>query len=221
MKRIGQLLCGAAVIMMTGTAASDVHGYASFAYPLRALFAYPLKGQTSDQENVDREACHDWAVSGRLYWPCQAAEPIGVAVSASGFAEYINKTFRDFAAGGQATDLGCDVNQGVAVCKFIVSTPESSIPGAAFAASENAPVERIRILSGKATDNVNFTMVMGAVMAITEADISGDEREEMALDLIKRFIRGSENPEVSGKLGTYRLDSVDGGGTMLEVQRGQ
>ena len=118
-------------------------------------------------------------------------------------------------------DLGCDVEQGVTVCKFVVSTPGSSIPGAAFAASENAPVERIRILSGKATDNVNFTLVMGAVMAITEADMSRDERGELALDLIKRFIRGSENPEVSGKLGMYRLDSVDGGGTMLEAQRGQ
>ena len=219
MKRIGQLLCGAAVIIMTGTVASDVHAYALFAYP--ALIAYPLKGQTSDQENVDRAACHDWAVSGRLYWPCQAAEPIGIDVSASGFAEQINKTFRDFGAGGEAMDLGCDVEQGVAVCKFIVSTPGSSIPGAAFAASENAPVERIRILSGKATDNVNFTLVMGAVMAITEADMSRDERGELTLNLIKRFIRGSENPEVSGKLGKYRLDPVDGGGTMLEAERYQ
>ena len=74
---------------------------------------------------------------------------------------------------------------------------------------QNAPVERIGILSGKATDNVNFTLVMGAVMAITEADMSRDERGKLALDLIKRF--GSKNPEVSGKLGTYRLDSVDGG----------
>ena len=69
---------------------------------------------------------------------------IGVDVSASGFAEQINKTFRDFGAGGEAMDLGCDLEQGVAVCKFIVSTPESSIPGAAFAASENAPVARIK-----------------------------------------------------------------------------
>ena len=80
---------------------------------------------------------------------------------------------------------------------------------------------KIASVSGKATDNVNFTLVMGAVMAITEADMSRDEREELALHLIQRFIRGSENPEVSGKLGTYRLDSVDGGGTMLEAQRGQ
>ena len=77
------------------------------------------------------------------------------------------------------------------------------------------------MLSGKATDNVNFTLVMGAVMAIAEADMSRDERGELALDLTKRFIRGSESPEVSGELGTYRLDSVDGGGTMLEAQRGQ
>ena len=192
MKRIGHLLCGAAIIMMTATVASDVRARAPFAYPL--LIAYPLKGQTPDHENVDRAACHDWAVAGKLYWPWPAAEPIGIDVSASGFAEQINKTFRDFGTGGEVMDLGCDVEQGVTVCKFIVSTPGSSIPGAAFAASENAPVERIRILSGKATDNVNFTLVMGAVMAITEADMSRDERGKLALDLIKHFIRGSENP---------------------------
>lgn len=28
----------------------------------RALFAYPLKGQSVEQENLDRLACHDWAV---------------------------------------------------------------------------------------------------------------------------------------------------------------
>jgi len=165
--------------MMTGTVAPDVHARALFAYPL--LIAYHLKGQTPDHENVDRAACHDWAVAGRLYWPCPAAEPIGIDVSASEFAQQVDKVLRDFGAGGEAMDRGCDTEQGVAVCKFIVSTPGSSIPGAAFAASENAPVERIRILSGKATDNVNFTLVMGAVMAITEADMSRDERGELAL----------------------------------------
>ena len=39
MKRIGQLLCGAAIIMMTGTVASDVHARALFAYPLRTCSA--------------------------------------------------------------------------------------------------------------------------------------------------------------------------------------
>ena len=29
----------------------------------RALFAYPLKGQSVEQENLDRLACHDWAVT--------------------------------------------------------------------------------------------------------------------------------------------------------------
>ena len=47
-------------------------------------------------------------------------------------------------------------------------------------------------------------ITLGAVMAITESDMSRDERGKMALDLIKRF--GSKNPEVSGTLGTYRLD---------------
>ena len=53
MKRIGQLLCGAAIIMMTGTVASDVHARALFAYPLRPSFAYPLKGRRAG-------GVHDW-----------------------------------------------------------------------------------------------------------------------------------------------------------------
>lgn len=28
----------------------------------RALFAYPMQGQTPEQENADRAACHQWAV---------------------------------------------------------------------------------------------------------------------------------------------------------------
>lgn len=35
----------------------------------RALFAYPLKGQSVEQENLDRLACHDWAVAQTGYNP--------------------------------------------------------------------------------------------------------------------------------------------------------
>ena len=35
----------------------------------RALFAYPMQGQTPEQENADRSACHDWAVAQTGYDP--------------------------------------------------------------------------------------------------------------------------------------------------------
>ena len=34
-----------------------------------ALLAYPMKGQTLEQENADRSACHDWAVAQTGYDP--------------------------------------------------------------------------------------------------------------------------------------------------------
>ena len=55
MKRMSQVLCGAAIMLMAGTAISPVHA--------RALFAYPMQGQSPEQENADRAACHDWAVT--------------------------------------------------------------------------------------------------------------------------------------------------------------
>jgi hypothetical protein len=33
------------------------------------LFAYPMQGQTPEQENADRSACHDWAVVQTGYDP--------------------------------------------------------------------------------------------------------------------------------------------------------
>ena len=64
MKRINSLVCTAAFMLILGTAVS----YAQYGSG-RALLAYPMKGQTLEQENADRSACHDWAVAQTGYDP--------------------------------------------------------------------------------------------------------------------------------------------------------
>ena len=66
MTRMSQLLCAAVIMFMSGTAVSDVYAQTGTG---RALFAYPMRGQTLDQENADRAACHDWAVAQTGYDP--------------------------------------------------------------------------------------------------------------------------------------------------------
>jgi hypothetical protein len=77
MKPMNRLLCAAAVILMVGTAASHVCAQTATG---RALFAYPMKGQTLEQQNADRAACHDWAVAQTGYDPSfvYAAQQAGV-----------------------------------------------------------------------------------------------------------------------------------------------
>ena len=60
MKPMNRLLFAATVILMVGTAASYACAQTAAG---RALFAYPMKGQTPEQENADRAACHNWAVT--------------------------------------------------------------------------------------------------------------------------------------------------------------
>jgi uncharacterized protein YcfJ len=55
MKQTNQFLSGLVVLFILTTPVSD-----AFA---RALFTYPLEGQTPEQENADRAACHEWAVA--------------------------------------------------------------------------------------------------------------------------------------------------------------
>ena len=64
MKRINSLVCTAAFMLILGTAVS----YAQYGSG-RALLAYPMNGQTLEQENADRVACHDWAVAQTGYDP--------------------------------------------------------------------------------------------------------------------------------------------------------
>src|SRR5262249_59911040 len=77
MKRISQLVCGIAIIVMAGTAVSSVYAQSVTA---RALFTYPMKGQTPEQENADRAGCHDWAVAQTGFDPSlvYAAQQAGV-----------------------------------------------------------------------------------------------------------------------------------------------
>ena len=66
MTRMSQLLSAAVILLMSGTVVSDVNAQSTTG---RALFAYPMKGQTLDEENADRAACHDWAVAQTGYDP--------------------------------------------------------------------------------------------------------------------------------------------------------
>lgn len=77
MKRTSQLVCGIAIIVMAGTAFSSSYAQSVSA---RALFTYPLKGQTPEQESADRAACHDWAVAQTGFDPSlvYAAQQAGV-----------------------------------------------------------------------------------------------------------------------------------------------
>jgi hypothetical protein len=61
MTRIGRLICGLAFLAMIVSLAPE-----AFA---RALLAYPLQGQTPQQEEADRAACADWAVQQSGYDP--------------------------------------------------------------------------------------------------------------------------------------------------------
>ena len=78
MTRMSQVLCGAAIMLVAATAISPVHA--------RALFAYPMQGQTPEQENADRTACHDWAVIQTGYDPTlvYAAQRGEIIVTQSG-----------------------------------------------------------------------------------------------------------------------------------------
>ena len=64
MKSLTQLLGGAVLLIMVGANLSHAYTPAP-----RALFAYPMHGQTLEQENADRAACHDWAVAQTGYDP--------------------------------------------------------------------------------------------------------------------------------------------------------
>jgi hypothetical protein len=93
MKRMSQVLCGAATLLMLGTAISHVCAQTASG---RALFAYPMKGQTPDQESADRAACHDWAVTQTGYDPTlvYTAQQLGITVGrSSGGASYENPSF--------------------------------------------------------------------------------------------------------------------------------
>ena len=61
MKRVGRIVCGLAALVAIIGLTPD-----AFA---RALFAYPLQGQSPQQKDADRAACADWAVQQTGYSP--------------------------------------------------------------------------------------------------------------------------------------------------------
>jgi hypothetical protein len=79
MKPTSQIRFAATFILVVGTAVSNVHAQSTGG----ALFAYPMKGQTLEQQNADRAACHDWAVAQTGYDPSGvfAAQQAGVPMS--------------------------------------------------------------------------------------------------------------------------------------------
>ena len=78
MKRINSLVCTAAIILISGIAVSDVYAQSTGG---RALFPYPMRGQTPEQQEADRAACHEWAVAQTGHDPSLvfAAQRAGVA----------------------------------------------------------------------------------------------------------------------------------------------
>jgi len=83
MKRMSRLLGATTIILMSGIAVSDLHAQAGTG---RALIAYPMNGQTLEQENADRSACHDWAVAQTGYDPTlvYAAQQYWITAPAAG-----------------------------------------------------------------------------------------------------------------------------------------
>jgi hypothetical protein len=61
MKRVGRLIYGLTALVVVIALTPD-----AFA---RALFAYPLQGQSPQQQDADRAACADWAVQQTGYSP--------------------------------------------------------------------------------------------------------------------------------------------------------
>jgi hypothetical protein len=78
MRRVSGILFGAALLVLAGSALSQAYAQTGG----RALFAYPLRGQTLEQQNADRAACHQWAVEQTGYDPSAVflAQQAGVPI---------------------------------------------------------------------------------------------------------------------------------------------
>ena len=96
MKRMNSLVCTAAIMLILGTAVS----YAQYGSG-RALLAYPMNGQTLEQENADRAACHDWAVAQTGYDPTlvYAAQQYWIAARPGTGASYEHPRYPNKPAG--------------------------------------------------------------------------------------------------------------------------
>jgi hypothetical protein len=66
------LFLAAAAILAVAALTSPVHAQSFLG---RALFAYPMQGQTPEQEDADRAACHQWAVAQSGFDPNNPPAP--------------------------------------------------------------------------------------------------------------------------------------------------
>lgn len=76
MRPISPIICGLAVAMLFGTAATYVYAQSATG---RALMAYK-EGVTPEQENEDRRACNEWAITESGFDPAAifAAQKAGI-----------------------------------------------------------------------------------------------------------------------------------------------
>jgi hypothetical protein len=74
---VSRFLFGAALVLALGVTVPEAHAQATGG---RALFAYPMQGQTPEQQAADRAACHEWAVAQTGHDPSLvfAAQQAGV-----------------------------------------------------------------------------------------------------------------------------------------------
>ena len=94
MKRMSLVLCGAAILVMAGAAASHVYAQSASG---RALLIYK-EGVTPEQENEDRAACNDWAIQQSGFDPSAIYTAQQAGVRTRTIFEVVGKL--DTASGG-------------------------------------------------------------------------------------------------------------------------
>lgn len=92
MMQLRWLLCSLLIVGMAVTASSS-----AFA---EALFAYPLKGQSAQQQQLDRMECHQWAVAQSGF------DPNSVAADPSARSGAMKGLFVGLVAGGIVAATG-------------------------------------------------------------------------------------------------------------------
>ena len=115
MKCVDRLVCGLVLVMVISLAPE------AFA---RALFTYPLQGQSPQQQEADRAACADWAVAQTGYSP--TGMPIIV---------------RPGMAGGTVTGLIVDTPTGPGMT--VAQGPASGLIGGVVGANEMAQLDAL------------------------------------------------------------------------------
>ena len=76
MRRVSPLICGLAIVMLFGTAATYAHAQSATG---QALMAYK-EGVTPEKEQEDRRACNEWAITESGFDPAAiyAAQKAGI-----------------------------------------------------------------------------------------------------------------------------------------------